>query len=56
MFQELRNDGQVINIEKSEDNKYWVVRYENDWDGDNTEYFKTLKKAKVTEQFIEDNQ
>jgi len=51
-YKATRKDGQVITIEKADDSG-WVARYEGDDNGDNTEFFKTLKQAKEAETNIE---
>jgi len=53
VFKATRKDSQVITIEKS-DCGSWIVRYENDDNGDNTAYFKTKRDAVSAENNIED--
>jgi len=51
----VRFDGQVINIERTDydKNTRWVSRYAGDHDGDNTEFFSTLREAQAAENSIE---
>ncbi|EIU7553797.1 hypothetical protein L3I77_003717 [Vibrio vulnificus] len=52
-YEATRKDGQVIRISKSECNKLWVVRYDNDFDGDNTAFAKTKRELVGKENRIE---
>ncbi|ALY07159.1 hypothetical protein VmeM32_00173 [Vibrio phage vB_VmeM-32] len=53
-YQATRKDGQVITISKAEEGG-WVVRYDGDWDGDNTTFAKTKKELVDMENRIESN-
>lgn len=52
-YKAIRKDGQEITIAKSECGSQWVVRYAEDWDGDNTVYAKTKKELVDAENRIE---
>ena len=54
-YKATRKDGQVIVISKAETTELgnWVVRYEGDDWGDNTEYAKTKKELVDLENRIE---
>lgn len=54
-YKATRKDGQEITICKCEDSSQWIVRYTDDWDGDNTEIAKTKRELVASENWIEDN-
>lgn len=52
-YKATRFDGQVITIEKHDDGG-WVVRYEGDFDGDNTAIATTKRELVAAENHIEE--
>lgn len=54
-YQATRKDGQVITIEKYHEGDQWVVRYEGDHSGDNTDFAKTKKELVAIENRIEES-
>ena len=52
-YKATRVDGQIITIERAEEGSEWVSRYEDDFEGDNTAYFKTKRDAVASENHIE---